>query len=256
MLVNVFLPVYNTKPKYIEECLDSFAAQTRQDWKVIIVDDASTNLETCKYLKTLGEPTRHREVHRLDNNIGEMFARLKGRHYLDDDCQYVAFMDSDDIMIPQRFEKQVDFLDDNKDIGIIGAQLQKFYPLSFDEYRKVENVVPTDCITSHAFNVNDFIMQKHWTINNPSTMMRREVVENFDPLMISEMQDKTEIPRNTFGDYIFYAINSSRGIKIRNLSDILLLYRVQISQLTQGKSYSLENHKRLRMEIWKDYVCK
>lgn len=251
MLINIFLPVYNTEPKWIKECLDSIANQTLDDWKVIIIDDVSTSLETCEYLKNI-QNTQRCEVHRLDANVGEMFARLEGRNYLDADCKYVAFMDSDDIMMPQRLEKQIDFLEDNRDIGILGAQLQKFYPLSPGR-KKVENIVPSDCITSHAFNVNDFIMQKHWTINNPSTMMRREVVEGFDPLMISEMQDRVGIPRNTFGDYVFYAINSSKGIKIRNLSDVLLLYRVQTTQLTQGESYSQENHKRLRIEIWKTY---
>lgn len=252
MKVNIFLPIYNTKPEWIEECLSSITNQTTRDWKTIIIDDHSTDEDTIAYLKSLA-PTRRCEIQKTKKNSGEMYARLEGRFYLDDDCQYVAFMDSDDIMMPQRLEKQIEFLDKNEDIDIVGAQLQKFYPLNAG-WRKVSNIVPTDCITNHAFNVNDFIMQKHWTINNPSTMMRREVVEKFDPALIAEMQDAVKIPRNTFGDYIFYAINAARGVQMRNITDVLLLYRVQIEQLTQGKSYNQANHKRLRMEIWNKYV--
>ena len=254
MLVNVFMPVYNTKPKLIEECLESITNQTFADWKVIIIDDVSTDEDTRQYLDSLC-PTRRCEVHRLNKNVGEMFARLEGRHYLDADCKYVAFMDSDDLMMPDRFEKQVAFLNDNPSVGILGAQLQKFYSAA-GNWSKVQGIVAHCSVTDHPFDVNQFIVQKHWTINNPSTMMRREVVENFDPQIIATIQDSTKIPRNTFGDYIFYTLNHLKGVQIRNLSDVLLLYRVQVSQLTQGESYNEENHKRLRMKIWRDHVCK
>ena len=246
MLVNILLPVYNVDPDMLDECLKSIFSQTFDGWKVIIVDDASTSLETCKYLKTLGEPTQHREVHRLDSNIGEMFARLEGRHYLDDDCKYVAFMDSDDIMLPARLEKQVEFLDDCPKVDILGTQIQRFSPFY------INDIQSKDLVTKHPFNVNDCIVREYWSINNPTTMMRREVVEQFDLNSISAIQNSFGISKNTFGDYIFYLINVKKGVQVRNLSEVLLLYRVHGGQLSGDSEYQNNAHKEIRKGLWRN----
>lgn len=245
------MPVYNTDPILIEECLDSIYRQTLSDWRVFIINDKSTSEYTVNYLNDINN--NKVKVFHLDKNIGEMHARLHGKNHIEDDCEFVAFMDSDDIMMPKRFETQINFLRSNKDVGIVGTQMQKFYPANM-YHPQIQNVDPKNCYTSHPFNVNKFILQKHWSLNNPSTMMRKEVVKNFDAGIIARLQDEAKIPKNTFGDYIFYCLNSIKGVKIRNLSDILLLYRVLPTQLTQGETYNQSNHKRLRKIIWDKYV--
>jgi glycosyltransferase involved in cell wall biosynthesis len=227
----------------VKECLQSIYSQTFHDWKIILIDDASTDKDTVRYIENLKSWTSPKkvEVHHLQKNVGEMFARVSGKHYLDNDCEYVAFMDSDDIMLPTRFEKQVEFLNDCPKVDILGTQIQLFYPVG------TKGVSYKHAVTRHQFNVNDCILREHWSINNPTTMMRREVVEQFDLDSISELQEAVDIPKNTFGDYLFYLVNAREGVQIRNLSEVLLLYRVHGGQLSVGPTYNQENHKRLRM---------
>jgi glycosyltransferase involved in cell wall biosynthesis len=252
MLINVLIPVYNTDPMVIDECLDSIYRQTFRDWRVFIMNDKSTNEHTVDYLNSIND-NKVRVFH-LDENMGGEHARLCGKNYIEDDCRYVAFMDSDDVMMPKRFEKQVKFLDSNRDVGTVGTQMQKFYPPNI-HHPQIGNINPENCYTSHPFDVNKFILKKHWCVNNPSTMMCKEVVKNFDVDIITRLQDEAKIPSNTFGDFIFHCINSIKGVKIRNLSDILLFYRVSSPQLTRGETYNQSNHKRLRKIIWNKYVC-
>ena len=248
MLVNVLLPVYNTNPDMLAECVLSISRQTEHRWKLIIIDDASTDKETLDYLENLKSWTAKKkvEIHHLQKNVGEMFSRLRGKHYLDNDCEYVAFMDSDDIMLPTRFEKQVEFLNDCPKVDILGTQIQRFFPVT------TKHVESKDVTTKHPFNVNDCIVKEYWSINNPTTMMRREVVEQFNPSSISEIQKLVGLSKNTFADYLFYLVNAKNGVQIRNLSEVLLLYRVHKDQLSLGLEYRAKPHKKIRKEFWRD----
>ena len=241
MLVNILLPVYNTDPDMLDECLKSIFSQTFDGWKLIIMDDLSTREDTILYLENIQD--RNVEVHHLCENEGEIFSRLKGKYFLDKDCKYVAFMDSDDIMLPARLEKQVEFLDDCPKVDILGTQIQRFSPFY------INDIQSKDLVTKHPFNVNDCIVREYWSINNPTTMMRREVVEQFDLNSISAIQNSFGISKNTFGDYLFYLINVKKGVQVRNLSEVLLLYRVHRGQLSRGSEYRNDSHKEIRKEF-------
>ena len=113
--LSVLLCVYNAQ-KYIRKALESIKSQTFQDFEIIIVDDACTD-ETPEILKQY-QDTRtfiHRNLENLgltkSLNIGLSLCR----------GEYIARMDADDISLPQRFEKQVRFLDDNPECAAVGS---------------------------------------------------------------------------------------------------------------------------------------
>lgn len=53
MLLSIIIPIYNTKPAFIQECLDSISLIQNIDYEVIVVNDGSTNAETCAFLNNL-----------------------------------------------------------------------------------------------------------------------------------------------------------------------------------------------------------
>ena len=53
METNILMPCYNTNPEYIEEAIESITSQTYKDWKLIIIDDKSTDKHTLVHLQSM-----------------------------------------------------------------------------------------------------------------------------------------------------------------------------------------------------------
>ena len=102
-LVSVIMGNYNTPVSYLRESIDSILAQTYTDFELIIVDDASTD-DSPAVLESYDDP-RIRILYN-EENLG--LAKSLNRAL--DICrgEFVARMDSDDICLPERFEKQAD----------------------------------------------------------------------------------------------------------------------------------------------------
>lgn len=251
MLVNISMPVYNTDVPWLEEAIESIRSQTYKNWKLFIVDDCSTKKETIDFINSIEDSNI--ETVKTNENLGCDRARLFVRNFLDEDCELVASMDGDDIMFPTRLEKQVHFLNRNEDVGILGGQMQLFPDRSLPFVNM--HLPRLEKFTSHPYNVNDYILSSQWAINNPSTMIRRSIVDDFDVDLIKKIQDELGLKRNVYGDAIFYGISAVRGVQIRNLSDIVLFYRVSNHSLSQKEWYgSVAKHKELRKKVLK-YVC-
>lgn len=102
------MPSFNTG-KYITETIESVLAQSYKNWELIIVDDCSSD-NTDEIVSTYLSDDR---IHYLKNekNRGAAFSRntalreAKGK--------WIAFLDSDDLWMPEKLEKQIDFMDRN-----------------------------------------------------------------------------------------------------------------------------------------------
>lgn len=105
--VSVVIPVHN-RSRMIIEAIDSIRAQTWTDWEVVVADDASTD-DTVAVVKELAatEP-RIRIVELPPPNGGPGVAREAGR--LVASGEYIQYLDSDDLLLPDKFEKQVELL--------------------------------------------------------------------------------------------------------------------------------------------------
>ena len=118
--LSVIVPVYNSE-KWLSETLESLFIQTYKNFEVILVNDASTD-NIYSALNKISD-SRLRCYH-LSNNVGVSNARNYGVNVASG--QYVAFCDADDICLPDRFERQVDFLKRNPHIGFCGSYYTRF----------------------------------------------------------------------------------------------------------------------------------
>ena len=98
--IDIIVPVYNAK-KYLAKCIRSIQKQTFTDWRLILVDDGSTDgsSEICD--KFAAEDSRISVVHR--ENCGSLKARLNG--IAKADSEFVTFVDADDLVEPIMFQK-------------------------------------------------------------------------------------------------------------------------------------------------------
>ena len=126
MCVSVLIPFYNTKIDYIKECLDSVRNQIFDNFiEIVIINDGSeSNLtdQVIDYIKNLNTENREFKIFNLDKNYGLPYALNKGLELCS--FNYVARMDSDDIMKLDRIQKQYDFMINNKDCVVLGGQCE------------------------------------------------------------------------------------------------------------------------------------
>ena len=109
-MVTIVIPCYNVA-KYIKRCIDSLVGQSFQKFKVILVDDKSTD-DTYQYLLQL-QATSGLDIMVLQNscNSGPAVSRNKG--ILEADTKYITFCDSDDWYEPDFLKTMASLLEDN-----------------------------------------------------------------------------------------------------------------------------------------------
>ncbi len=116
-IVSVLLPVYNGQP-YLEKAVQSILGQTFEDFEFIIINDGSADGSKAVLERFADRDDRIRLVHQenqgLVPSLNRGLSMAKGR--------YIARMDADDISLPERLEHQVQFLDSNPEVGVVGTQ--------------------------------------------------------------------------------------------------------------------------------------
>lgn len=120
MKVSVAMPVYNKAP-FLKEALDSIFIQTFQDFEIIAVDDKSTD-ESLAILQGFEDPRLR--IIPLEHNLGHpgatqvAFEHSRG--------EYILRFDADDLCHPERFVKQVAYMDAHPEVGLSGSGIQLF----------------------------------------------------------------------------------------------------------------------------------
>ncbi|WP_022756283.1 glycosyltransferase family 2 protein [Butyrivibrio fibrisolvens] len=121
-LISVIMSVYN-EHEYISEAIDSLLSQTYSNFELIIIDDCSTD-DTVEIIDRYASNDdriklyQNKENAGLTRNLNKALKLAKG--------DYIARMDGDDIAMPERFEKEVMYLESHKDVALVSCQTQTF----------------------------------------------------------------------------------------------------------------------------------
>lgn len=208
-LVSIVIPVHNGE-KYIKESIDSCLAQTYSNIEIIVVDDKSTD-NTLEILKGYGEKIKVFPVEKqngLGNVINIGIRASKGK--------YIARMDADDIMYPDRIEKQVEYLENNPSCVAVGGQ--------------IDVINENSDITGHReYAQNDKDLKKNRFLfqpfAHPAVTLRKSTLEEIG--LYPEDMWKVE-------DVKLFLILSTKG-EFANLPDTVLKYRMTFQTESQSK---------------------
>ncbi|MCR4696216.1 MAG: glycosyltransferase [Lachnospiraceae bacterium] len=107
-LVSIIMPSYNTAA-YIAESIRSVINQSFQNWELLIVDDCSTD-DTDEVVRPFLEDTRIRYI---KNDINSGAAVSRNRALREAKGKWIAFLDSDDLWMADKLEKQIKFMEEN-----------------------------------------------------------------------------------------------------------------------------------------------
>lgn len=218
--ISVIMPVYNGA-NYIAECLESILAQTFTDYEVLIADDGSTD-NTCDIISSYNDK-RIKLFKREHNYIDSCNFLLEKAH-----GKYIARIDADDLMLPNRLAIQFKFMEEHPDIDILGASAQLIGEQTGKIVRhgdvKIEDLIQHNCIV------------------NPTAFMRNGRIKSAS---LQYEQDYVYAE-----DYMFWSRAIMKGLRLFNMNDVVLQYRVSSSQVSSKHSlFQNEQSEKIKKEI-------
>ena len=233
MKLAVILPAYNAE-NFIAECLESLLNQTFSDFCILAVNDASTD-NTGNILEDYAAEDTRLRVYHFSENQGEpavMQFAMDMLNYMN--VEYVARMDADDICVPHRFEKQVQYLDEHPEIDILGSNALLFNNGQTDKTTKVSTLPLLDKdIKAHFSLARDNII-------NPSSMWRHSSIKD---LPINYAQTATA------PDFHMWVQCALHKKTFANLPEPLLLYRIHQGQASKIHD-KISESVQYSMELW------
>ena len=120
-MISVIIPTYNYA-RFIGETLECLRAQTYQNWECSIVDDGSTD-DTAEVVPDfIKRDSRFKFVRQ--RNAKQAAAKNNGLQ--NSTGEYIQFLDADDLIEPQKFEKQVAYLEAHPDVDIVYGSMRYF----------------------------------------------------------------------------------------------------------------------------------
>ena len=171
--IDIIIPVYNSE-KYIENTVMSVLKQTYKYWRLIIVDDGSTD-NTRKILYKLYKKYRNKKkIIILKNNVnkGQALSRNLALKY--STSKLVAFLDSDDFWDKNKLKNQIKFMISNN------------YHFTYTDYKIIKNNQIKKITVPDSYNYKKFIHNS--SINTCSIILKKKIIKNiyFKNLRFSE----------------------------------------------------------------------
>src|SRR5690625_1922185 len=140
--ISVLKAIYNCADT-LPEAIGSLYNQTYKNFKLILCDDGSTD-NTYEIAKEYAEKHDNIILLKTEKNIKLAASLNRCLEYAD--TEYVARMDGDDISLPERFEKQIEFLDNHPGYALVSAPM-----ILFDETGDWGRTYSTDKPTKESF---------------------------------------------------------------------------------------------------------
>jgi glycosyltransferase EpsE len=200
--ISVIMGVYNDDT-HIANAIDSILNQTYEDFEFIICDDGSKD-QSVNIVNDYMKNDSRIKLLKNEKNLG--LAASLNRCIDVAQGEYIARMDSDDVSLPTRFEKQVKFLDENPEIMIVGTAVDLFDETGIFGERFLNN----DYSAINVFKENFFV--------HPTVMMRKSILIDVNGYTVASYTYRTE-------DYDLWCKLCEKGYRGYNLNEKLLLYR-------------------------------
>lgn len=216
MLISILLPVYNSE-KTISETINSLLCQTVQDFELIIINDASNDSSEDVIMSYSDTRIRY---YRNEKNMGLIYTLNRGIRLAEG--KYIARMDSDDIALPTRLEKQLEVMEKYPEIIVCGTGIETFG--NVNKRRKI-------LYPEHDKQLKECLIRRS-CFAHPTVLIRRSVLVNnnlcYDKGYRHAEDYKLWIDLSDFG--AFY-----------NIPEVLLYYRMSETQITSSHKEEVAN---------------
>lgn len=222
-LVSVITPTFNCGA-YILETIRSVQAQTFDNWEMIIADDCSTD-DTKEIVGQACEKDPRIKYVRLKTNSGAAVARTEAMKLAKGN--YMAFLDSDDLWKPEKLEKQLAFMEENR------------YPFTATAYEKIDE---SGRKLNKIVNVIDRTGYNRLLLDCP--------IGNSTVMYDVDKMGKFEVPNiKKRNDDALWLKMLKQEKYIYGLHEVLMEYRVRPNSISSNKLSLVKYHWKLYREI-------
>lgn len=209
-LVSVVMPVHNAG-KFLEEAIRSVMAQTYGNWELLVVNDNSTD-NSMEIAKMLAKEDCRVKV--FDNPTPTGYPATPRNQAVDlAQGRYIAFLDSDDVWLPEKLEHQLPFFNESEKIGVVFSNYEKVD----EETNREDRVVKARKKTTYR------------------KLLLGNVIGNVTAMYDVERVGKVYFSMVRHEDYAMWLSILKRGFIARNTGKVMALYRVSENSVSSRK---------------------
>jgi len=207
-IVSIIMPAYNAEC-YVSEAIESVLEQTYPYWEMLVVDDCSSD-STYEIISDYSRKENRIKALRSVDNSGPAGARNLALRSATG--RYVAFLDSDDLWLPSKLERQLEFMERNA------------CAFSYTEYRRINDI---NTITGRRIKVPKKMsyhdLLKHTAIATSTVLLDRVSIGEFSMAKVY------------YDDFVLWLELLKRGYFAYGLSEDLMRYRVLSGSVSRNK---------------------
>lgn len=222
-LVSIIMPTYNCA-EFISRTLDSVQAQTYKNWELIIVDDRSTD-NTKEIVDEYAKNDSRIKYHLLEVNSGAAVARTTAMKLAKG--SYMAFLDSDDIWMPEKLECQIKWMTDND---------YAFSCTAYEQIDEEDNSLNRIIKTVKKTDYNRLLLD--CPVGNSTVVYNVEKMGKFEVPNIRKRND----------DALWLQMLKKEKY-IWGMPDVLMRYRIRKNSISSNKLKVIKYHWILYREI-------
>lgn len=222
-LVSVITPTYNCA-KFIARTIDSVRAQTYGNWEMIIVDDRSSD-NTKEIVEEYIKNDSRIKYHLLEVNSGAAVARTTAMKLAQG--AYMAFLDSDDVWMPDKLERQIKWMQEND---------YAFSCTAYEQIDEDDNLLGKTIKTVKKTNYNRLLLD--CPVGNSTVVYDVEKMGKFEVPNIRKRND----------DALWLQMLKKEKY-IYGMPDVLMKYRIRKNSISSNKLKVIKYHWILYREI-------
>ena len=212
--VDIILPNYN-KEFFLQETIDSVLNQSYNNWKLVIIDNCSTD-NSKTVIEKFRENKKINIIH-LKKNMGASFSRNLGIRL--SNSKYISFLDADDLWTPNKLNDQINFMEE-KDYNFTYTDYTPFFE------KKKKKILKRKVTTPDIFSFETFI--NNTSISTSSMIISRDTIRTIKFPKVATLEDfpfkckilnKIKFAKKFNQNTLFYRItkNSLTSNKLKNL---------------------------------------
>lgn len=206
------------KPEYLKQCLDSMLSQTVMPSEYVIVEDGPIGEKLEKVLNEYTQKYRIIKVVVLEKNSGLGVASNVGIEACSNDL--IARLDSDDIALPERCEKELKMFEQEEDLVVVGTDMFEFED-------NIDNIVSIKKMPSEPKKIYEFGKRRN-PFNHSTVMMRKSIVQKYGGYSSMRRTQDLEL----------FTRLLIKGCKCRNISEPLIFFRSGKDRIIRKKKMS------------------
>lgn len=220
--ISVIMSIYSEELKWIQEAIDSILNQSYSDFEFIIINDNPSRIENKNLLEQ--NANKDPRIKHIENSKNIGLTKSLNLAMKTAKGKYIARMDADDISYQNRFQKQLDILDNNEKIIVCGTKIKYF--------GSNKNKTRTNWLKINNSEIKNRLLFGS-CFAHPSVMFRKDVLKNnnisYDESFKHSQDYKLWTDLKDYGDYY-------------NIPEILLDYRLSNQQIGSKHKSSQDNY--------------